>query len=117
MHSASLLPRHERVHHRFDISWRGSFEGVRSWYYELRNTAPDVPFVLVGNKIDLEAVRQVSQEEARSLATELGAVSYIETSAKTGVEVSTPFEKLTDQMILQQKTAHLTARSAASVKL
>ena len=101
----------------FDISWRGSFEAVRSWYYELRNTAPDVPFVLVGNKIDLEAVRQVSQEEARSLATELGAVSYIETSAKTGVEVSTPFEKLTDQMILQQKTAHLTARSAASVKL
>ena len=92
----------------FDISWRGSFEAVRSWYYELRNTAPEVPFVLVGNKIDLDAFRQVSQEEARALVTELGAVSYIETSAQTGVEVCTPFERLTEQMILRQKTDHIT---------
>ena len=101
----------------FDISMRTSFEAVRSWYDELRNTAPDVPFVLVGNKIDLDAFRQISQEEARALATELGAVSYIETSAQTGVEVRTPFERLTEQMILRQKTDPRMARSAASVKL
>ena len=95
----------------FDISLRASFEAIRSWYYELRNTAPDMPFVLVGNKIDLDTDRQITQEEARSLATELGAVSYIETSAKTGVEVHTPFERLTEQMILYQKTNPRIARS------
>jgi len=100
----------------FDISWRGSFETVPSWYYELQNTAPDVPWCLVGNKIDLEAVRQVSQEEARTLAIELGAISYIETSAKTAVEVHTPFEKLTEQMILRQNTDHRITRLMASVK-
>jgi len=100
----------------FDISWRGSFETVPSWYYELQNTAPDVPWCLVGNKIDLEAVRQVSQEEARTLAIELGAVSYIETSAKTGVKARTPFEKLTEQMILRQKTDYRMKRLITSVK-
>lgn len=101
----------------FDISWRGSFEAVRSWYYELRNTASDVPFVLVGNKIDLEAFRQVSQEEARDLAIELGAVSYIETSAKTGSKVRKPFEELIDQMVLRQKIGYRIVRSRASVRL
>lgn len=100
----------------FDISWRGSFETVRSWYYELQKTTPDVPFVLVGNKIDLKTFRQISQEEARTLAIELGAVSYIETSAKTGVEARTPFEKLTEQMILRQKTDYRMKRLTASIK-
>ncbi len=100
----------------FDITWRGSFETVLSWYYELQNTAPDVPWCLVGNKIDLEADRQVSQEEARTLAIELGAISYFETSAKTGVEVLTPFEKLTKQMILRQKTENRMTKLITSVK-
>ncbi|MFQ5822239.1 MAG: hypothetical protein ACE5I5_19850, partial [Candidatus Heimdallarchaeota archaeon] len=77
----------------------------------------DVPFVLVGNKIDLEAFRQVSQEEARDLAIELGAVSYIETSAKTGSEVRKPFEELIDQMVLRQKIGYRIVRSRASVRL
>lgn len=90
----------------FDIAWRASFDAVPNWYYELRNTAPDVPWCLVGNKIDLEEVRQVSREEAQCLATELGAISYIETSAKTGVEACTPFNRLTEQILIQQKTDH-----------
>lgn len=100
----------------FDITWRGSFEAVREWYYELRDTVPEVPFILVGNKIDLEAFRHVSQKEAQILATELGAIAYIETSAKTGVEVSTPFERLTELMLLHMKTDYRMARKMGSVK-
>ena len=41
-----------------------------------------IPFLLVGNKSDLGARRQVSQEAAEKRAQEWG-VPYVETSAKT----------------------------------
>ncbi len=42
--------------------------------------------LVVGNKVDLEIERKVSQTDAREFAEEIGA-SYFETSAKTGVNV------------------------------
>lgn len=46
----------------------------------------NVPFLLVGNKSDLEDRRQVGLEEAKSRAEQWG-VSYVETSAKTRANV------------------------------
>lgn len=45
-----------------------------------------VPFLLVGNKSDLEDRRQVGAEEAKARADQWG-VSYVETSAKTRANV------------------------------
>ena len=42
----------------------------------------NIPFLLVGNKMDLEERRQVSVDEAQARAAEWN-VSYVETSAKT----------------------------------
>lgn len=41
-----------------------------------------IPFILVGNKCDLEDKRQVRQQQAQNLAQEWN-VTYVETSAKT----------------------------------
>ena len=87
----------------FDITRSGTFDNVPSWYYELRATAPEIPFVLVGNKVDLCPFRQIAEDEAKRLAFELEAIAYVETSAKTGCAVSIPFEKLAEQLILIQK--------------
>ena len=46
----------------------------------------NVPFLLVGNKSDLEDRRQVSAEEAKTRAEQWG-VCYVETSAKTRANV------------------------------
>jgi len=46
----------------------------------------NVPFLLVGNKSDLEDRRQVSAEEAKARAEQWG-VCYVETSAKTRANV------------------------------
>lgn len=46
----------------------------------------NVPFLLVGNKSDLEDRRQVSAEEAKARADQWG-ISYVETSAKTRANV------------------------------
>jgi len=46
----------------------------------------DIPFILIGNKCDLTEKRQVSQEQAQSLAAEWN-VPYVETSAKNNENV------------------------------
>lgn len=46
----------------------------------------NVPFLLVGNKSDLEDKRQVSVEEAKNRADQWN-VNYVETSAKTRANV------------------------------
>lgn len=46
----------------------------------------NIPFVLVGNKADLEDRRRVSQSEAQQLA-DAWKVPYVETSAKTRLNV------------------------------
>ena len=46
----------------------------------------NVPFLLVGNKSDLEDRRQASAEEAKARAEQWG-VCYVETSAKTRANV------------------------------
>ena len=46
----------------------------------------NIPFMLVGNKMDLEDKRQVTVEEAQSRAQQWN-VPYVETSAKTRANV------------------------------
>jgi len=78
----------------FDLSYRGTFERVRYWYRELKSKANLSPWVvLVGNKCDLSDERQVSFEEAKGLADELG-ILYIEASAKDSTNVKEAFELL-----------------------
>ncbi|CAL8347971.1 unnamed protein product [Merluccius merluccius] len=49
-----------------------------------------VPFILVGNKSDLEDRRQIGAEEARARGEQWG-VGYVETSAKTRANVDKAF--------------------------
>lgn len=53
--------------------------------------------VLIGNKADLEDQKQVDENEARTLAENLG-LKYFETSALSGHNVSESVEALLDQV-------------------
>ena len=62
------------------------------WIYDVKEYGPkDIVLFLVGNKSDLEHQRVVSFEEADSLA-KYYKIDYIETSAKTGMNVNFMFE-------------------------
>ena len=78
----------------YDIANRVTFEKVPDWKHNLYQFAGEIPFIVIGNKSDLEADRKVTFEEAMELSYQLGALDFIETSAKTGSEVERAFNNL-----------------------
>ncbi len=59
-----------------------------------------IPFVLIGNKADLieDVGIVIDRDEARAFAENEGSI-YIETSAKTGINVDESFTELTRRII------------------
>lgn len=68
-------------------------EELREQVLRVKNDDKTVPFLLVGNKTDLDSRRTVSQEVALELARQWG-VPYVETSAKTRQNVDQVFIEL-----------------------
>lgn len=78
----------------YDITQSASLEKARSWIRELQRQAdPSIIIALCGNKSDLAARRQVSQEEAKKYAEEEGLM-WGETSAKSGEGVNEIFTEI-----------------------
>jgi small GTP-binding protein len=73
----------------YDITNRGSFAALEQWIGVLTQIV-EVPYVLVGNKIDLEEQRKVTSEEGSQFASAKGA-HFFETSAKFGIYVEEAF--------------------------
>jgi Ras-related protein Rab-5C len=73
---------------------QASLEKAKSWIRELQRQAdPSIVIALCGNKSDLAARRQVSQEEAQKFAEEEGLM-WCETSAKSGEGVNEIFDRI-----------------------
>ncbi|XP_041076646.1 ras-related protein Rab-37-like isoform X1 [Polyodon spathula] len=75
----------------YDITSRSSFDNIRAWLTEIHEYAQqDVVIMLLGNKSDMNSERVIKREEGEKLAREYG-VPFMETSAKTGVNVDLAF--------------------------
>uniref|UniRef100_A0ABM5FMQ8 Ras-related protein Rab-37 isoform X4 n=1 Tax=Pogona vitticeps TaxID=103695 RepID=A0ABM5FMQ8_9SAUR len=75
----------------YDITSRMSFDNIRAWLTEIHEYAQrDVVIMLLGNKADVSSERAVRTEDGESLAREYG-VPFMETSAKTGMNVELAF--------------------------
>ena len=78
----------------FDVTSRPSFASCLVWLADVRKQrGSDALIALVGNKTDLADKRQVSEDEAASLARKEGLL-YIETSAKTGANIKQLFQDI-----------------------
>jgi Ras-related protein Ral-A len=69
----------------------------------VKGESPSVPIILVGNKADLDHARQISEEEISTLASKWN-LEYIETSAKTRMNVDKIFYDLMKKIHEQKKT-------------
>eukprot|EP00051_Salpingoeca_urceolata_P032350 m.15347 g.15347 ORF g.15347 m.15347 type:complete len:210 (+) comp5000_c0_seq1:308-937(+) len=77
----------------YDISSRDTYNALGNWLTDARTLAsPDIVIVLVGNKKDLEAEREVTFLEASRFAQE-HELMFLETSARTGEAVEETFLK------------------------
>ena len=83
----------------YDVSDKKTFDELSEWRFELFDVADDIPFIIVGNKIDLVEERRVMKEDAENLSKKFGAISYLETSAKTGEFVNDAFTILTRETL------------------
>ncbi|XP_038633217.1 ras-related protein Rab-37-like isoform X1 [Scyliorhinus canicula] len=75
----------------YDITSKSSFDNITAWLTEVHEYAQqDVVIMLLGNKADITSERAIKREEGEKLAREYG-VPFIETSAKTGINVELAF--------------------------
>jgi small GTP-binding protein len=85
----------------FDLTRRETLESVKDWHNALlkhSHIRSRIPVIVVGNKLDLVAQREVTSEEAIKVAEEIGA-SYYESSAKTGKTVDEFFTQIAHEII------------------
>ncbi|CAN0891466.1 Ras-related protein RABA6b [Linum grandiflorum] len=89
----------------YDISRRGTFDNVEKWLDELRGFSnSEMVVVLVGNKSDAARhLREVSEEDGRSLA-EAEGISFMETSARDGVNVDAAFLEMIAKIHLRNSS-------------
>ena len=82
----------------YDITAKGTFEALDGWLGEVSRHVGTIPRLLVGTKADLVAHREVPRAHADAYAQEKH-LTYIETSAKTGLGVDQMFGALARMML------------------
>ncbi len=82
----------------FDVTSRQSFNRVEFWIKRINELNENIPLVIVGNKTDKTHKRLITYEGAREKAKEYSA-KYVETSAKTGHNISRAFKTLMSNII------------------
>ena len=78
----------------YALNDRKSFEDIKKWYNILRNRTMGFMTFLIANKKDLEEERQVQEYEGEMLKNEYGFNYFLETSAKSGFNITQLLEKI-----------------------
>ena len=78
----------------YDITSRASFENIQAWLNRLLNDGREgIVVMLVGNKIDLSAERQVTSAEGQQFAME-NDLAFMEVSALAGKNIELAFKTI-----------------------
>jgi Ras-related protein Rab-7A len=91
----------------YDVTESSSFEHLEGWKNEfLVHAAPrngeKFPFVVLGNKADITAKRQVSTSQAKTWCASKGDIPFYETSAKEAVNVEQAFLTIAKNALAQE---------------
>ena len=96
----SFLRNAEGVIIVFDVTSQDSFDNVKGWINSIKSNIGEnvIPIIIVGNKIDMENMREISKEDGKKIASE-NDFKYFETSAKTGIGVDEAIKEIVNQIL------------------
>eukprot|EP00418_Pyrodinium_bahamense_P087752 CAMPEP_0179076968 /NCGR_PEP_ID=MMETSP0796-20121207/34375_1 /TAXON_ID=73915 /ORGANISM="Pyrodinium bahamense, Strain pbaha01" /LENGTH=211 /DNA_ID=CAMNT_0020774239 /DNA_START=71 /DNA_END=703 /DNA_ORIENTATION=- len=87
----------------YDICDRDSFVQIDEWLSEVNKYVSESTCkILIGNKCDMTAERQVPKEEAQKKADDLG-LAFMEVSAKDATNVEAAFQKLSGELMVKRE--------------
>ncbi|KAK0181718.1 hypothetical protein PV327_003978 [Microctonus hyperodae] len=103
----------------YDITNRSTFINIQKWVDEVRRyTSSNVMLILVGNKCDLESLREVELKEAEALCSYLPEVLHVvETSAKDNVNIDTIFFCIASELKSRHECCQLSTKNDEIVTL
>jgi len=106
----------------YDITNQKSFESISSWRDEfLHHAQPkdpeNFPFVLLGNKVDRESDRKVSNTKASQWCKQNGNIPFYETSAKENTNVDGAFLEIAKKAIKQDQNEKIFIPTSLGQKL
>ncbi|MFW9783908.1 MAG: Rab family GTPase, partial [Candidatus Heimdallarchaeota archaeon] len=76
----------------YDLTNIESLDNLSEWIELIRDSAGDIPIILIGSKSDLINLREVSYQEGIRTATKYNLAAFLEVSAKTGENIVKAFE-------------------------
>ena len=86
----------------YDVTNSESFDNLKFWINSIKSNLGEknifIPIIIIGNKIDMEGMRDITKEDASKFAKE-NNYKYFETSAKTGQGVDEAIRDLVNQII------------------
>jgi small GTP-binding protein len=80
----------------FSLNDVDTFEQIDFWISKLKELSGEVPFIIVGNKMDLE--KKVDEVKLKKKISQLNG-DYFETSAKLNINVNKAFESLSIKIL------------------
>jgi small GTP-binding protein len=91
----------------YDITQKESFINIKKWIEETEGENPgEAKKIIVGNKIDKEEDRQVTDEMKEKLSKEVD-IDLIEVSAKKGIDVDKVFDILVEKILGNMTTEQI----------
>ncbi len=86
----------------FDVTNLETFENLKYWISSIKSNLGEkniiIPIIIIGNKIDMNDMRDINKEEAGKFAKE-NDYKYFEASAKTGEGVDEAFREIVNQIL------------------
>ncbi|KAL1114774.1 hypothetical protein AAG570_007598 [Ranatra chinensis] len=103
----------------YDITKKSTFLNLHRWIEEVRRyTASNVLLILVGNKCDLESLREVEFSEVQAMCEYVPEILYVmEASAKDNTNIEDAFMGLATELKRRHDHTFVDASSGDTVKL
>ena len=100
----------------YDITYKKSFNNVANWITQIKDSASEnVKCVLLGNKCDLEELRQVDINQGKDLANNYH-LKFYETSAQKGNNIQKVFTDLVKGFLNDDNFVNDSERSSISTE-